>query len=304
VADQRWTDVLAAASELVGQHLELVGPTERGESRSTMRVRSGDHELILKITSEGSAGLDDQRRLVRLANDLRERGYPAPEHLGAGRAGPIVFTVQRAIRGTTFEPGPGVLPDRALIDQLLPRVLDAVALQRDAGDLADPPWPGWLLDTIEHGGDGYCLHETMRERADTRKLLERLLPLARSNATERARSRDIVHFDLSPANILHVDGELTGIVDWNVPFTGAAQGDRGFDLATLLFYLYDDEPARRQLHDAAIEVSGRRWLVVYLCHLVLRQVEWSVRHRPGSDEAARFLHIAHDVLDDCERSDG
>jgi hypothetical protein len=27
-----------------------------------------------------------------------------------------------------------------------------------------------------------------------------------------------------------------GIVDWNVPFPAAMQGDRGFDIATLVFY--------------------------------------------------------------------
>jgi hypothetical protein len=32
------------------------------------------------------------------------------------------------------------------------------------------------------------------------------------------------------------DGTITGIVDWNVPFPAAMQGDRGFDIATLVFY--------------------------------------------------------------------
>jgi len=32
------------------------------------------------------------------------------------------------------------------------------------------------------------------------------------------------------------DGTITGIVDWNVPFPAAMQGDRGFDIARLAFY--------------------------------------------------------------------
>jgi hypothetical protein len=47
-------------------------------------------------------------------------------------------------------------------------------------------------------------------------------------------------------------------------------------------------------------VSGLAWTTVYLCHLSLRQVEWSRRHSPGSLDEDRFMAIAEAVLDDCE----
>jgi aminoglycoside phosphotransferase (APT) family kinase protein len=187
-----------------------------------------------------------------------------------------------------------------LFAAVLPSLLAAVELQRDAGDLARPPWPAWLLDTIEAGGNGYCLHATMRQAPRTAALLGRLQSLARRNQWDEARTRDVVHFDMNPANILHAGGRLSGVVDWNIPFDGAGQGDRGFDVATLLFYTYDIEQTREVLWERALELSGLAWTTVYLCHLSLRQVEWSRRHAPGSADDARFTAIAEAVLDDCE----
>jgi hypothetical protein len=69
----------------------------------------------------------------------------------------------------------------------------------------------------------------------------------------------------------------------------AMQGDRGFDIATLLFYSYDVDPAIRSLlWQRCLDVSALAWTTVYLCHLILRQLEWSIRHRPGSAEVKRF----------------
>src|SRR5258707_5850136 len=66
------------------------------------------------------------------------------------------------------------------------------------------------------------------------------------------------------------------------------------------FYSYDMEPTRPALWERALEVSGLSWTTVYLCHLSLRQVEWSRRHSPGSPDDARFTAIAEAVLHDCE----
>lgn len=142
----------------------------------------------------------------------------------------------------------------------------------------------------------------MRQRVDTDLLLDRLIELGhRHRRAAPPRSTDVVHFDLNPANIIHEGGRLRAVIDWNVPFTGASQGDRGFDVATLLFYTYDLPDTRAGLWKQASSISGRSWTIVYLCHLVLRQVEWTLRHAPHSDEENRFLNIASAVLDDCGR---
>ncbi len=56
------------------------------------------------------------------------------------------------------------------------------------------------------------------------------------------------------------------MVDWNIPFDGAGQGDRGFNIATLLFCSYDIEQTREMLWERALRASGLAWTTVYLCH--------------------------------------
>jgi aminoglycoside phosphotransferase (APT) family kinase protein len=293
--------LLDAVARLAGvDRVLVVDETLGGESRSAVAVAAGDDELVVKLVPGAQRAADNQRRLVRLVRDLRERGYPAPEYVGVGESGGIVFTVQRRLPGQTLHRGPGMPPAPEVFAAVLPSLLSAIELQRDAGDLARPPWPAWLLDTIEGGGDGYCLHATMRQSPRTAALLRRLQTLARRNRRDRARRQDVVHFDMNPANILHAGGRLSGVVDWNIPFDGAGQGDRGFDIATLLFYTYDIQQTRQALWERALQLSGLGWTTVYLCHLSLRQVEWSRRHSPGSTDDVRFMAIAEAVLHDCE----
>lgn len=292
--------LLDAVARLAGIDRVLVmDEALHGESRSAFAVAAGDDELVVKLVPGARRAMDNQRRLVRLVSGLRRRGYPAPEYVGVGESGGVIFTVQRRLPGQVLHRGPGLPPEPGLFAALLPGLLAAIELQRDAGDLTRPPWPTWLLDTIETGGDGYCLHATMGQAPRTAALLARIQTLARRNRRDQAGTRDIVHFDMNPANILHAGGCLSGVVDWNIPFHGAGQGDRGFDIATLLFYTYDIEQTREALWERALEVSGLAWTTVYLCHLSLRQVEWSRRHSPGSADDARFLAIAEAVLHDC-----
>ena len=293
--------ILDAVARLAGvDRVTVAEEALGGESRSAFAVAAGEDRLVVKLVPGGQGALDNQRRLVRLVGGLRRRGYPAPEYVGVGESAGTIFTVQRRLPGRPLHRGPGMPPAPELLTALLPGLLAAIELQRDAGDLARPPWPAWLLETIETGGDGYCLHATMRQSPRHAALLHRLQALARRNRRDDARIRDVVHFDMNPANILHAGGRLSGVVDWNIPFDGAGQGDRGFDIATLLFYTYDIEQARQALWERALALSGLAWTTVYLCHLSLRQVEWSRRHNPGSADDARFTAIAEAALHDCE----
>jgi Ser/Thr protein kinase RdoA (MazF antagonist) len=275
--------LLDAVARLAGVDGVLVmDEALHGESGSVFAVAAGGDQLIVKLVPGARRAIDNQRRLVRLVGDLRRRGYPAPEYVGVGESGGTIFTIQHRLPGQTLHRGPGLPPEPGLFVAVLPGLLDAIELQGDAGDLAQPPWPAWLLETIETGGDGYCLHATMRQAPRTAALLRRLQALARRSGPEEARTRDVVHFDMNPANILHAGGRLSGVVDWNIPFNGAGQGDRGFDIATLLFYTYDLERTREALWERALQLSGLAWTTVYLCHLSLRQVDGRGGIAPGA----------------------
>jgi aminoglycoside phosphotransferase (APT) family kinase protein len=88
------------------------------------------------------------------------------------------------------------------------------------------------------------------------------------------RRNDVVHGDFQHANILVHDHQITGVIDWDA----AHAGDAVFDIATLLFYSYDDRTVREQLWKSALERASFELLSVYLAHLILRQVDWSLRH--------------------------
>ena len=204
--------LMAEVAQVVGSRAaEFVGEMPRGESRTTFMVVAGTEKLIVKLAPGGLSALENQQRLVRLVGGLRSRGYPAPEYLGAGEAEGMAFTVQRVVSGETLEPSAGLPPEQDLFAQILPELLAAVELQAGAGDLAEPPWPEWLLATIETGGDGYCLHATMRQAEDTAFLLARLQELARRNCDRQARRADVVHF--SNAGSLFLPGSnLTNLM--------------------------------------------------------------------------------------------
>jgi aminoglycoside phosphotransferase (APT) family kinase protein len=89
------------------------------------------------------------------------------------------------------------------------------------------------------------------------------------HARDVPRARDVVHWDFTPANVLGLDGEVTGVIDWG----GTCSGDRLFDLATWHYDAADDV-----LRDYVVERAGEGTMAVYLAHLAIRQAGWSVRH--------------------------
>lgn len=293
--------VAAELERLLDGPVTVTGRPAAGESASAFYAMAPAGALVVKVATARPDSPVCLTRLVRIVEGLRAKGYPAPRILITGIAEGTAFAAQERLPGRPLDPGGGRPPPAGDLCRVLPQLLATVNLQADAGDLPSAPWPDWLLATIFDGGEGYCLLDTMRAAPDRRALLRRLQAVASAHAHGPVRHDDVVHFDLSPANVLVHEGRLSGIVDWTVPFPQAAQGDRGFDLATLLFYAYDLPEARDALWPRLLEVSGPDWSRVYLAHLVLRQVEWTARHRPGSREDRRFAGIAAAVLGDCAR---
>ena len=61
------------------------------------------------------------------------------------------------------------------------------------------------------------------------------------------------------------------MIDVNPP---VLTGDRAFDLATLLFYLYDQDDIRDLLRARLMDLASPQAASAYLAHMVLRQVDW------------------------------
>ena len=75
-------------------------------------------------------------------------------------------------------------------------------------------------------------------------------------------------------------------------------GDRAFDLATLLFYGYDHDDVRDRLRARLLELASPATVRAYLAHMVLRQVDWSLRYHPGAVTTERHLRLARLVIAD------
>lgn len=82
-----------------------------------------------------------------------------------------------------------------------------------------------------------------------------------------------MHWDYTTSNILAVDGEITGVVDWD----GVCNGDRLFDLVTLWYYTRTP-----MLRDYVLAHTSHAVHDAYLAAVVVRQVAYSLKfHSPS-----------------------
>jgi aminoglycoside phosphotransferase len=270
--------------------LTLAARYSGGEQGAYALVGADGARLVLKWTA-GLGGVERFRRAASVAKRLRARGYPTPEYLYYGSVYDTSYLIQSELPGH---------PMGRLTAAFLPSLLALNELQAgQAGAGAGPhEWPKIVVDSVLYGADGYCLLDTMRSySAVTDRLLDTLQAVVAAHAADTdTTTDDIVHFDFTAANILVGDRQITGVIDWE----GACAGDRAFDLATLLFYSADRPEICRLLWRRARELSGVAALRVYLAHLILRQVEWSIRHH-NQPTIERWLARAEQVLHEFVR---
>lgn len=197
---------------------------------------------------------------------LQSLGYPAPRYLLIGATSEGIYSVQSALPGSPLHP---------LTPTLLQRLFELNELQLAQAIAGQKDWHQEAIDTVLLGGEGYCLHTSLQQHSPvTARLLQTLQALVLMNQVEPHRSSDIVHGDFQHANILMQDGQISGVVDWD----SFGAGDCIFDIATLLFYSYDTVEVRKHLWHYALERASLKLLSIYLAHLILRQVDWSLRH--------------------------
>ena len=282
--------LLDEISRLSGRRLVAEGRFEAGENQSTYPLSDGAERLVLKLDPPERLAMHE--RAARACGYLGGRGYPVARTLAVGVAADRAFTLRTRLPGVQLAPDDGRHVSRliALVE------LQAGGAQAAGADIGD--WPGSVVDPVLHGGAGFCLLQTMRAHsAETVQLLARLQELAAAGYASLPEPADILHYDFNPANILVDAGQVSGVVDWE----GVRAGDRAFDLATLLFYAYDAPAARAALWSWLRGHRPRPVIAAYLAHVILRQVEWSLRlHTP---ELGRlYLDRADRVLRDLSEA--
>ena len=243
----------------------------------------------------GPEAVGHLRALDAVAARLRDRGYPAPRFLAVGQVSGLVFWVQERLPGSALDRGQPE-PDRAALARLLPELLRLNGAQAGLGT-GTRGWPELIARTLSTGGDGYCLHATLQARPGTRDLLRVLRRIGEACGPAIPAGDDFVHYDFTLANLLSGGTTITGVIDVNPPVLA---GDRAFDLATLLFYLYDQDDIRDPLRARLLEQAGPKAACAYLAHMVLRQVDWSLRFHPAAAATRRHLHLARLVTADID----
>ena len=251
---------------------------------------------MLKIMpGAGPEAVSHLRALDVVLARLRDRGYPAPRFLAVGHAPGLAFWVQQRLPGSALDHGQE-RPDGAALARLLPELLRLNDAQAGLGT-GPGGWPGLLTRTLTTGSDGYCLHATLQARPDTRDLLRALRRIGDRCGPAIPAGDDFVHYDFTLANLLSDGAAITGVIDINPPVLA---GDRAFDMATLLFYCYDHDDIRDELRARLLDLADPYAARAYLAHMVLRQVDWSLRFHPTAAATRRHLNLARLITADID----
>jgi hypothetical protein len=279
----QWNELL---QEINAIHLTTFELSERyttGEQGAFAIVDQEKRRGVLKWTP-GTQAVGRLERARAVTDRLREGGYPAPRYLYIGKALRGTYSIQLALSGFP-------LPLNTTAEYL-PRLLELNAMQVGQALPGLPDWHQEAVNTVLFGGEGYCLHSSLHQYSPgTATLLSDLQRLVSAHQDTPHQRNDVVHGDFQHANILAHDHQITGVVDWDAVYAG----DCIFDIATLLFYSYDDQEVREQLWRYALERASFRLLSVYLAHLILRQVDWSLRyHDQGT--IGRYLNRGSTLL--------
>lgn len=265
-----------------------------GESASAFWVT--DHVGLVRVlkvlpTTSAHAAPGFMPAVGKVVVRLRARGYPAPRFIAIGRTPDLVFWVQERM--------PGAELGQDSVSLFLPELFRLNDAQAGLGVGSAPSrWRSLLIETLTTGADGYCVHATLESRPDTRAMLDVIRRVGERCCASIPDGDDFVHYDFTAANLLTDGASITGVIDINPPVLA---GDRAFDLATLLFYLYDDFELRTSLHRRLLDLAHHRAADAYLAHMVLRQTDWSVRHHPLAAATRHHLRLGEMVTADLAR---
>jgi hypothetical protein len=286
-------DLPTLVAYINAQHGTTFRITDRylgGEQGAVGLANAESVRFVLKWRP-GARDLDGLQAVIRVVDRLRSRWYPVTRYVVRGLHPSGAYVVQSALPGA---------PVKRLTASQIEQIVALNDRQRGLATTSTPPWPDQIVTDVLQGGDGYCLLDPMRRHSPaTARLLEIVQGLVGQHRDVSAPTDDIVHFDFQPSNILAMPDKISGVVDWD----GACPGDRAFDLATLLFYVYDQDTARDALWHRLGEIAEPRATAVYLAHLIHRQVDWSIRHRPP-ETVDRWLERARVVLQDLPARTG
>jgi thiamine kinase-like enzyme len=245
--------------------LTMVKQFAQGEQGAFAVAAPAGKQYVLKWRSDLKHA-DHLHYVKAITNHLRAQGYPTPEYLWSGHALGGTYYLQTVLPGT---------PLQHITQPHLTRLLELNKMQIGQAPPGPRHWPQVVVNTVLFGGQEYCTHASLQQYSPiTAHLLLQIQEIVRKHKEDITETNDIVHFDFHNLNMLVYQQEISGIIDWDA----TCAGDAAFDLATLLFYAYDEVTIREQLWQHILRRTPLSVVSVYLAHLILRQVDWSLRH--------------------------
>lgn len=268
---------------------------DSGESRSVFRATDQAGAVsFVKVVPRGPDTLSRLRALAVTVTRLRERGYPAPAITAVGELPGLNFWTSERVPGTPLDPASSHA-DLRTVARFLPQLIALNDAQHGLGAGDAREWPELIARTLTSGGDGYCVHATLSACPGARDVLAAIRCTGERFGADIPGGRDFTHFDFTPSNILSDETSITGVIDIN-PVVLA--GDRAFDLATMLYYCYDDDQIRPALRRRLLDLAAPGVACCYLAHIALRQSDWSLRFYPEQPSTARHLRLAEMAVAD------
>ena len=276
-------EVLVHINSQRGTSYRIVGCYAQGESGAASRVEDASgNRYVLKCGATAGGEVGDAH-FPGITTRLRSLGYPAPEYVAVGIAAETWYLLHTAMPG---EP----IADRVSL-ALLPQILRLNDLQRGQGVSTDDD-PDRIVRGVMEGHTGYCIIETLQSYStESAAILDRLQRIVEAHASECPRRSDIVHWDFHNNNVLMENDCVSGVIDWE----GSYSGDCAFDLATMLFYTWRFRDFREALGSALLQRTTKGAVAVYLAHMIVRQLDWSMRHHP-KDAVDYYMRTARAIL--------
>jgi aminoglycoside phosphotransferase (APT) family kinase protein len=269
-----------------GTPFQIRGRLSGGETGAHEFVKGDGYRVVVKWDTRPHS-----RQLRKEAVGLSERlrtvaAWPVPAETVIDADGTL-FVIQ------DFMPGN---PPEQLDHQLVDELLDVHSRRLGLARPDDPVhWPAALIKTLTVGGEGYCLHSSLRAfDGHTRSLIDRVEEFGRSIDEADLVGVDVVHWDLHTGNLLVSGSSLSAVVDTDF----CAVGDARFDLAALALSsltLPCLPGVRTRLFAAAFDDLDELNAQAYLAHLFIRFIDWPIR-RGNSDEVSFWLARADELL--------
>jgi aminoglycoside phosphotransferase (APT) family kinase protein len=272
---ERDRQVVSEINRRTNAGLTVTGRSLFGKLGGAIYAEWPDGRPVVVTRFQGS--LIEASRTVETLAYVRDQGLPVPRHELVVQLDDGVFFVQERL--------PSAPPQRLssarmeAIVEINDRFADALA------DRPEVPVPPQCRPRV---GGPDPRHETLTGHSPrSRRVLEQIVRIV-GGAPDETAGGDLVHIDLSGANVLFDENDTaTGVVDWNL---GAYRGDRFFALVQTRFDREwfvrspDADPvetaAAFRLDDILAERIPPDTLRLYWARWMLHQLDRAIRTAP------------------------